>query len=143
MNAWVFGIKTFDQYFDDLESFAWVLLWALVEIAEANDGATIYDQYRMGLLNADGLQTLEVGKVAIVSQLSDLSGRIAKGLPKSSPTSLSDPFIEILHHWFDLIEEKEDCGDSETVSSGEESTGLYEAFITFALEKMPDLPKVW
>ena len=143
LNAWRFGIKTFDQYFDDLESFAWVLLWALIEIAEASDGATVFDRTRMKLLNADDLQTLEAGKEAIVFQLRGLSQRIAKRLPKSKPTALSDPFIEILDHWFNLIEEKEDCGNSETLLPSEESTALYEAFITFAMEKMPDLPEVW
>jgi hypothetical protein len=141
VDAWAFGVETFDQYFDDLESFAWVLLWALIEIAKASKTATQYDRHWMELLNADDLRSLVTGKGFIVAQLGVLSKRI--GLPKSKPTSLSDPFIEILHHWFELTEENEGYGNSETLSPSEKSTALYEAFITFAMEKMPELPEKW
>jgi hypothetical protein len=120
-----------------------VLLWALIEIAEANKGATKYDQHWMRGLNRDDLRLLEVGKKAIVSDLRDLSECIATGEPKERPTSLSDPFIEILDHWFELVRDKRRCGDAGALSSCEESTALYEAFITFAMEKMPELPEEW
>jgi hypothetical protein len=141
LNAWLFGVETFDQYFDDLESFAWVLLWALLEIAEENDRATAYDRVRMKHLNANDLDFLETGKDSIVRQLEDLSKLV--GLPKSKPTSLLDPFIEILHHWFVPTKGKGECGKTETLSPNEESAALYDAFITFAMEKMSDLPETW
>jgi hypothetical protein len=141
VTAWIYGENTFDQYFDDLESFAWVLLWALIEIAKKNKVATPLDRAWMDDLNAGDLRSLEKGKKAIVSDLGDFSRNIAKGRPKK--TSLPDPFIEILHHWFSLIEDQEDCGQAETLSPSKESTALYEAFITFAMEKMRNLPEEW
>jgi hypothetical protein len=139
--AWIYGIKTFDQYYDDLESFVWVLLWALLEIAEANDRAMVFDQVWMKQLNSTDLLSLVAGKDFIVRQLEDLTAFI--GLPEPPPTSLLDPFIEILHHWLKLTRRNEDYGNVATLSSNEESAALYEAFITFAMEKMPELPEKW
>jgi hypothetical protein len=139
VRAWRFGTTTFDQYFDDLESFTWVLLWALIEIAEAHKRATRLDQDWVDLLNADTLQALAAGKVSIISLLKDL----AMESSNAEPTSLLDPFIKILDHWFNLVKARGRCGNSETLRSSEESTALYEAFITFAMTKMDELPEAW
>jgi hypothetical protein len=93
----------------------------------------------MQLLNADSLQGLETGKVAIVSKLR----KLAEGSWDAGSTSLSDPFIKILYQWFDLVEAKECFGNSERLRSNEDSTALYEAFITFAMTKMDELPGEW
>jgi hypothetical protein len=61
----------------------------------------------------------------------------------TDPTSLLDPFIKILDRWFNLVKAKGRCSNSETSPSSEESTALYEAFITFAMTKMDELPEAW
>jgi hypothetical protein len=93
----------------------------------------------MQLLNADSLRDLETGKITIVSKLK----KLVEGSRDAGSTSLSDPFIKILYQWFDLVEAKECFGNSETLRSNEESTALYEAFITFAMTKMDELPEEW
>jgi hypothetical protein len=143
VKAWIRGIKSFDQYFDDLESFAWVLLWALIEIAEAKGGATAYDRELMKYLNGDDLQSLFAGKVFIVEDLNDLLVDNIQGRSKANGTSVLNPFIDILDCWLRLVQEKRYCGQAETLTSSEDSTALYKAFITFAMKKMDELPEVW
>jgi len=143
VKAWIRGTRTFDQYFDDLESFAWVLLWAVIEIAEAKGNATALDKELMKSLNRDNLENLREGKGMIINELKDLSESSTQDRSEADATSLFDPFIEILVHWFDLIKAKGHGSNSETVRSSEESTALYKAFITFAMEKMDELPDAW
>jgi hypothetical protein len=142
VRAWRLGIETFDQYFDDLESFAWVLLWALLEIAEVNKTATAFDRILMECLNGNDLAGLNAGKVYIASELRTLSKRISRGLPRRLSTSLLDPFVKILDHWFDLIEAKEDCGDTGTLPSSEDSELFYKSFISSAMDPT-ELPDAW
>ena len=136
-------IDTFDQYFDDLESFAWVLFWALIEIAKANKKCTPFDQALMKYLNGDDLPGLRAGKGAIVEELKSLSERVPGDSPNPCPTSLLVPFIQILDCWFNLVKPKEGNGGAKTLPPSEESTVLYKAFITVAMEKMDDLPEAW
>jgi hypothetical protein len=84
--AWLFKVDTFDQYFDDLESFAWVLLWASIEIAEAKGGATGYDRELMKALNKDDLNGQWNGKENVASQLNKLSERTLQDRPEAYAT---------------------------------------------------------
>jgi hypothetical protein len=93
-------------------------------------------------LNGNDLESLNAGKAYIASELRTLSGDIAHGLPKVCSTSLLDPFIKILDHWFSLIKTMERCGNAGTLPSSEGSNLFYKSFISSAMDPT-DLPDAW
>ena len=97
----------------------------------------------MKSLNKNDLDHLALGKKAIATDLNTLSKDIVRGSLKRYATSLLNPFIEILNHWFVLIETENRRGKAETLPSSEESTLLYKSFISYAMEKAKELPDAW
>lgn len=142
--AWNEQKDVFDQYYDDLQSFAWVLFVTSIEIARKEGRDTDKDRAWMRSLTSSNLREVETAKYSIPTQLAMLDNAISNGTRKPLDTSLPEPFVRILNEWFQLTNY---CvpsgGDERTLQSDSSSTEFYKKFIAIALDKMDSVPDTW
>ncbi|KIM24043.1 hypothetical protein M408DRAFT_331965 [Serendipita vermifera MAFF 305830] len=136
LRAWARGKNTFDQYFDDLESFVWVVFWALLQIAIENRYATEQDQDWINQLATNGLKPLL-----------NLKGLLCLDFQQPADifdTSISRPFLELLSKWLGMFGSGSPLGTEErTLLSDDISTKFYRDFLQVALDTVDQLPDNW
>ncbi|KIM24042.1 hypothetical protein M408DRAFT_331964 [Serendipita vermifera MAFF 305830] len=136
VGTWAREKNSFDQYFDDLESFVWVVLWALLHIAKEKGNATKQDQRWINQLTANDLGILLTGKKSLCFDFQQPA--------EVDDTSLSPPFLELLSKWFGMFRGKIPPGtEARTLLSDEVSTEFYRCFLQVALDTVDQLPDNW
>ena len=136
LQAWSDGKDLFDQYLDDLESFAWVLLWASLRIAQKGGTVIGRDEEWIESLTEGKPGRLRIGKVAIIYDLLQ---------SKYCETSLPAGIRQILQKWFEMcqVAANPPGTDKRTLSSDANSTEFYWRFIDVALGMVDQLPEKW
>lgn len=136
MDTWDREENTFDQYFDDVESFVWVVLWALLHIAKEKGNATKQDQDWIDQLATNDLKPLL-----------NLKGRLCYKFLRPAAivkTSISRPFLELLSKWLGMFGSGSTPGMEErTLLSDDISTKFYRDFLQVALDTVDQLPDNW
>jgi hypothetical protein len=127
---------------DDLESFLWVLLWAILHVIRHHAKlSTDEDKWITGLSNGD-VQGLLAEKANIKDRLNDLMfcDGTSKGLK---------PFGRLLQIWFDYaLQASRELGLELNNPSNNDKFqmfchGWYEKYIKTGLGYMEDLPDTW
>jgi hypothetical protein len=125
------------QYFiDDLESFAWVLLWSSLEILSAKQPLNGLASEWQQMLHTLNIKTGKIHKESIW-------GKIIR-LRELAP--IPNEVFQILRQWFNLcdtINVKDDNELDQMESKEHDEPYIYRKMVAVVLEALPNAPDRW
>jgi hypothetical protein len=124
------------QYFiDDLESFAWVLLWSSLEILSAKQPLDGWASKWRDNLHALTIQSGKDFKQSILFEIDNIS--------KLAP--IPDQVLKVLREWFKLCRSiaLEDHQLDQMEAKERDKPNIYREMVAVVLEALPNAPDRW
>jgi hypothetical protein len=139
LNAWRMGRSQRQYFIDDLQSFAWVLLWSALEIqstklkADLDDGMA--SRWRHDL-HALTMQTCVQFKKSIWYEVSSALRGV---MP------IPDEVLGVFRKWFELCYALQVTDDALDRMEAEERKrpNIYQQMVDVALKALPKAPDAW